>query len=38
MIRDTGYFTIKELKLHKVAPVTEVEWNIIDRYLLEATK
>jgi hypothetical protein len=38
MIRDNAYFTIKELKLSRVAPTTEVEWGIIDRYLLEAAR
>lgn len=38
MIRDTASFTIKELKFHKVAPNTEIEWKIIEGYLLEATK
>lgn len=38
MIRDNAYFTIKELKLSRVAPATEVEWGIIEKYLLEATK
>ena len=37
MIRDTASFTIKELKFHKVAPTTEVEWKLIESYLLEKT-
>jgi len=37
VIREVATFTIKELKLHKVGPTTEVEWTIIERYLLEAT-
>ena len=37
MIRDTASFTIKELNLHKVNPTTEVEWNLINNYLLERT-
>lgn len=37
MIRDTASFTITELNLHKVYPITEVEWNLINNYLLEQT-
>ena len=36
-LRDMASFSIKELKLNRVEPVTEVEWDIINRYLLEVT-
>ena len=35
MIRDVAKFTIKELKLNKVEPITKTEWSIIDQYLLD---
>lgn len=35
MIRDMASFSIKELSLHRVEPVTQTDWQIIDRYLLE---
>ena len=35
MIRDMASFSIKELGLYKVEPVTPLDWQVIDRYLLE---
>lgn len=36
-VRDMASFSIKELKQNRVFPTTEIEWEIINRYLLEAT-
>ena len=37
LIEDMASFTIKELKLNKVEPKTEVEWSIVKNYLLEVS-
>lgn len=37
-VRDIAFFTIDELKalgFFKVAPITEAEWNIINKALLQ---
>lgn len=34
-IRDIVKVTIAELNLHKVEPVTDIDWKIINNYLLE---
>lgn len=38
MIRDMVKVTIKELKLNKVEPTSDVDWKIVDKYLLERCK
>lgn len=37
-IRDMVKVTIKELNLSKVEPVTEFEWDLVNKYLLEQCK
>ena len=37
-IRDIVKFTITELNLHKVEPVNEFEWELVNNYLLEQCK
>lgn len=34
-IRDIVKVTIAELNLHKVEPMTDFEWQIVNNYLLE---
>lgn len=35
-VRDMVKVTIKELKFNKVEPITEFEWELVNKYLLEA--
>jgi hypothetical protein len=37
-VRDIVKFTITELNLHKVEPVNEFEWELVNNYLLEQCK
>ena len=37
-IRDMVKVTIKELNLSKVEPITEFEWDLVNKYLLEQCK
>jgi hypothetical protein len=37
-LRDMVKVTIKELNLSKVEPVTEFEWDLVNKYLLEQCK
>ena len=37
-IQDNASFSIKELKLNRVEPKTEKEWEIINKYLVKATR
>ena len=37
-LEDMASFSIKELKLNKVEPRTELEWSIIKNYLADKVK
>lgn len=37
-LKDIVKITIKELKLNKVEPVTDFEWDLVNKYLLEQCK
>jgi hypothetical protein len=38
LVRDMVRFSIRELKLSKIAPTNEKEWQIVNNYLLENCK
>lgn len=35
LVRDMVRFSIRELKLSKIAPANEKEWQIVNNYLLD---
>jgi hypothetical protein len=37
-VRDIVKVSIKELKFNKVEPVTEFEWDLVNKFLLEKCK
>jgi hypothetical protein len=38
LVRDMVRFSIRELKLSKIAPANEKEWQIVNNYLLDKCK